>query len=211
MANKVNSLLLASGEADSTTMAYWLLNKSEYFIPVFINYGQHCMDTELKTLNKVLPSDVLKDLQILNVSDIYRGSASRLILEADLWTEDVSYKDLHLPYRTLLLLSIGAAYAEAQGFQYLYSAFINSNHAQEIDCSANFFSKLSNMLIGYGTVELKMPFRYKSKEEVIRIGIDLGVPIELTYSCQVSSNIPCGACPNCVDRLNAIKNISSVQ
>lgn len=45
----------------------------------------------------------------------------------------------------------------------------------------------------------------KTKTEVAKLGLELNAPIEITYSCQVNSDMPCGACPNCVDRINAIK------
>jgi 7-cyano-7-deazaguanine synthase len=114
---------------------------------------------------------------------------------------------LYLPYRNLLLLSIGAAFAQSHGHTVLYAAFINSNHAKEIDCSAEFLARLGDMLADYGTVKVDMPFREFSKTEVARIGLKLNVPITATFSCQAASKIPCGACPNCVDRLNALKNL----
>jgi 7-cyano-7-deazaguanine synthase len=44
-----------------------------------------------------------------------------------------------------------------------------------------------------------------SKIDVAKIGLSLKVPIDETFSCQAASKVPCGACPNCVDRLNALK------
>ena len=55
-----------------------------------------------------------------------------------------------------------------------YAAFINSNHAKEIDCSAAFFDRLAEMLTDFGTVRIKMPFRDLSKSEVAKIGLSLG-------------------------------------
>ena len=207
--DKDNSVLLASGGLDSTTLAFWLIDKKISFCPVFIDYGQHCAKTELETLINVLPSDYAKKVEVIDVSDIYKNSRSRLIDEADLWEDDINYKDMYLPYRSLLLLTVGSAFSQAKGYSYLYSAFINSNHAQEIDCSTEFFEKLTKMLVDYGGVELKMPFRTKSKYEVAKIGINLKAPIGRTFSCQASSKVPCGACPNCVDRLEALKLICS--
>jgi len=205
---KVNSVLLASGGLDSTTLAYWLYDNNIHFCPVFIDYGQHCAKTELETLLELLPPGYASKVEIINVSDVYKGSKSRLIEEANLWEDEISYKDMYLPYRSLLLLTVGAAFAQSRGYSFLYSAFINSNHAQEIDCSTEFFDKLTGMLVGYGGVELKMPFRNKSKYEVAKIGISLGASIGYTFSCQASSKIPCGACPNCVDRLEALRLLS---
>ena len=47
-----------------------------------------------------------------------------------------------------------------------------------------------------------------SKFEVAKLGIELGAPIGKTFSCQASPDVPCGACPNCVDRLGALKRLS---
>jgi 7-cyano-7-deazaguanine synthase len=203
----INSVLLASGGMDSTTLAYWLQSRQIGFVPVFINYGQHCADTELKTLLQVLPEGYAAQAEVLNVSDVYRGCKSRLIDEPNLWRDEIQAEDLYLPYRNLLLLSIGAAYAQARNYSQLYAAFINSNHAKELDCSAEFFEKLSGVLLDYGSVEIKMPFREMSKYEVAKIGIKVKAPIAQTFSCQAAARVPCGACPNCVDRLEALRQL----
>lgn len=205
---RIQSVLLASGGMDSITLAFWLEKREIPFIPLFIDYGQHCSETEFKTLMETLPKESVKYVRKVDVSSIYQNSKSRLIDEANLWQDDIDYKDMYLPYRSLLLLTVGAAFAQTNGCSKLYSGFINSNHAQELDCSAHFFSKLSEILDGYGGVEIEMPFRNMNKFEVAKIGVSLGARIGRTFSCQASSKIPCGACPNCVDRLEALEKIS---
>ncbi len=200
-------LLLASGGLDSTTLAYWLRDRGVPFEIAFIDYGQHCAETELKRLSEVLPESEFGTHSVLNISDVYRGCSSRLIAAADLWSEDVDGDDLYLPYRNLLMLAVGAAFAQSRGYSDVYAAFINSNHAKEIDCSAEFFERLGGMLSDYGTVRIQMPFRDLSKREVAEIGLALNAPIASTFSCQVSPDVPCGACPNCVDRLTALSGL----
>jgi 7-cyano-7-deazaguanine synthase len=202
--SQTDVVLLASGGLDSTTLAYWLLARGFLPVPVFVNYGQHCAEHEHNVLMQVLPQQLAARVQPIDISDVYRGAPSRLIHEADLWTEHITADDLYLPYRNLLLLSASAAYAQSHGLSAVYAAFINSNHAKEIDCSADFFAQLASVFRDYGGVRIEMPFRNMAKSEVARIGVQLGVPIELTYSCQVSSSVPCGACPNCVDRREAL-------
>jgi len=206
---KKKSILLASGGMDSTTLAYWLIRRGIAFSPLFVNYGQHCADTELTTLRRVLPPRQLKQLDIVNVADVYAGSTSRLIKETDLWHETISHDDLYLPYRNILLLSIAAARVQAAGGGEVYTAFINSNHASEIDCSAAFFGQLAKLLKSYGGVRVKMPFRNYSKLQVAKLGIRLKAPIGETFSCQVNSSVPCGVCPNCVDRIDALRALTS--
>lgn len=202
------AVLLASGGMDSTVLAHKLTQDGVDFVPLFVDYGQHCAKTERDTLNEVLPAESVGRLVTLNISDVYSGSASRLIDEANLWEDEVSYRDMYLPYRNLLLLTVGAAFARGNEAGSVFAAFINSNHAQEIDCSTEFFVKLSVVLSDYGGIELYMPFRDLSKYEVAKIGIEVGAPIGKTFSCQASSTVPCGACPNCVDRLDALQQLA---
>jgi 7-cyano-7-deazaguanine synthase len=56
-----------------------------------------------------------------------------------------------------------------------------------------------------GPVRFHMPFRFWSKALVVQEAVRLGVAIGRTFSCQLLSDTPCGACPNCVERLNAIE------
>lgn len=198
------AVLLASGGLDSTTMAYALCQQDVRFTPLFIDYGQHNAVTEWRTLLKVLPPGASTPERV-DVSSVYRGSSSALIRERDLWNEEVKDQDLYLPYRNSLLLCVGAAFAESRAAHFLYSAFINSNHARELDCSLDFFARLGAIMSSYGAVELRLPFKGYSKADVLATAIKLGVPVGLTYSCQASSDIPCGACPNCVERLEALR------
>lgn len=209
--NNKNGVLLASGGLDSTTMAFWLIKHNIDFIPLFINYGQHCVETEYETLKKVLPENYIDKIEVIDVSSVYKKSKSKFIKPADLWEDEITADDLYIPYRNVLLLTIGATFAQTLGLSNVYSAFINSNHAKEIDCSNEFFEKMENMLTDYGSVKINMPFRNYSKFEVAKIGIELGATIGLTFSCQASPIIPCGACPNCVDRLEALKMLENYE
>ncbi len=200
-------VILVSGGLDSTTLMYEFLRQGVDFVPLFVNYGQHCADHELETLKKVIPEQYIDKIEYIDVSSIYKYSQSRFIKPADLWNEAVNAEDLYIPYRNVLLLTIAASFAQTLGLDKVYSAFINSNHAKEIDCSSEFFNKLEGLLSEYGSVKIVMPFRNMTKYEVAKLGIELKAPIGQTFSCQASADIPCGACPNCVDRLNALKQI----
>jgi 7-cyano-7-deazaguanine synthase len=204
-----DGVLLASGGLDSTTMAYWLLDHGINFTPLFINYGQHCAQTEYETLKKVLPISHRDRIETVDIQSVYKRSNSKFIKPASLWEENVDANDLYIPYRNVLLLTVGATFAQTLGYSNVYSAFINSNHAKEIDCSNEFFEKMENMLSEYGSVKINMPFRHFSKYEVAKLGVKLGASIGYTFSCQASPVIPCGACPNCVDRLEALRQLAT--
>lgn len=202
-------LLLASGGLDSTTVAYQLAAEGIEVVPIFFNYGQHCVEIEWSRVNEVLPSEMQRP-ERFDISDIFRGSQSRLIREADLWTEDIKDDDLYIPYRTMLFFAAAAARAQIVGILNVYTGFINSNHAKEIDCTAAFMNNLDELTSTIGPVRFHSPFRYSSKADVARAAAELGVPIGRTYSCQASAQFPCGACPNCVERLSALKEAKLV-
>jgi len=201
------TVVMTSGGMDSTVLIWDLVAQGQQPTPLFVNYGQHCHEHELSTLKEVLPPHLKGSLEVVNISDVYRSAKSAMVLERDLWQDDVKADDLYLPYRTLLLLSTAAAFAQACSATSVQSAFINSNHAKEIDCSAEFFGRLEAVFGVYGGVSLLLPYRYLSKYEVARKGLALGAPIASTFSCQASSQVPCGVCPNCVDRLSAFRQL----
>ena len=207
MGKNYDCLLLASGGMDSTVLAYKLAKERKKVIVLFIDYGQHCRDKEYRTLLKVIPPEYINNVRIIRIGDVYKESNSRMIIEANLWEDSVVAEDMYLPYRNILFLSLASAYAQSMGIKDVFTAFINSNHAKEIDCSMDFFTKLESLLLEFGSTRINMPFRNMTKTEVAKLGLELGAPIEMTYSCQVNAHMPCGACPNCVDRIVAINNI----
>ena len=203
------AVVMVSGGLDSTTVCHLLVDGDIEVHPIFFDYGQHCSEIEWARVNEVLPLKALRPERI-NISDIFLGSTSRMIVEADLWTETVADDDLYIPYRTMLFFASAAARAQTVGILDVYSGFINSNHAKEIDCSTAFMNGLEELSAGVGAVRFHSPFRLNSKTDVLRKAIQLGVPIGRTFSCQVSSSFPCGACPNCVERLNALEEVGAV-
>src|SRR6185437_9781643 len=200
-------VVMTSGGLDSTVLLYWALDQNYEAIPLFIDYGQHCASTELSALRSNLPPEFPRNIETVNVSEVFRASPSRMIRETDLWKETISSSDLMLPYRNLFLLVTGAAFAASRGVGRLMSAFINSNHAYEIDATTAFLRGAGSLIGSVGNVKLEMPFRDLSKAQVADIGIALSVPISQTFSCQVNANEHCGSCPNCVERLAAFETI----
>lgn len=196
-------LLLASGGLDSTTLAYLLSGHGFDVQPLFFDYGQHCAKTEWETCNKVLKDRTLKPEKIC-IADIYRGSKSRLIIEADIWSEAIYDEDLYIPYRTLLFFSAAAARAQTIEISDIYSAFICTDHVKEVDCATEYLNNLLDLTANIGSAQFKLPFRNYSKRQVAELARNLGVPIGETFSCQVYSNLPCGACANCTDRIQAL-------
>ena len=73
------------------------------------------------------------------------------------------------------------------------------------DCSEPFLKAMEDAIsIGtYGKVHLVFPFADKNKAGVVKTGLALGTPHELTWSCYEGGEKPCGTCGTCRDRAAA--------
>lgn len=119
----------------------------------------------------------------------------------------------YVPYRNGTMLSHAASHALESGLDTIYAGM----HGEDAhnwaypDCTPEFIGAMQNAIfIGtYYKVRLVAPFTYKTKREVISVGLDLGAPLHLTMSCYEGHDPACGRCPTCVARLEAFKSIGA--
>ena len=55
----------------------------------------------------------------------------------------------------------------------------------------------------FNPVEIKAPFIDMDKAEIVKLGLELGVPYELTWTCYEGSDRPCLSCGACIERTEA--------
>lgn len=65
-------ILLSSGGLDSTTVAYHLQYEGAHVLPIFLDYGQHCVEMEWDRVNEVLPPSMQRP-ERLDISDILKA------------------------------------------------------------------------------------------------------------------------------------------
>lgn len=115
----------------------------------------------------------------------------------------------YVPYRNGTFLSLAASIALEQECATIYAG-MHSEDAHNFaypDCTPEFIGAMQNAIyIGtYFKVRLVCPFTYKSKADIVKLGIELGAPMHLSYSCYEGKETACGQCPTCVGRLEAFK------
>lgn len=196
------ALVPVSGGMDSTVLAWWLTAHRVPHIACLFGYGQHTYGTEQATARVVLPNTT--PLLEIDLGNVFARSNSHLVHAPDLWRDATSSGHLHLEYRNLVLIAAAASIAEQHACGVLAPAFIRSNLAKRGDTSREFLSAVSAAVAAGGDVALALPFLELSKSDVVRLGLELGAPIARTFSCQLSPAVACGACANCVDRLDAL-------
>ena len=115
----------------------------------------------------------------------------------------------YVPFRNANLLSIGMSWAEVIGGEYLYVGAVEEDSSGYPDCREAFFTAF-NEVARLGTkpetsVEVVTPLIRMSKGDIVRRGIELQAPLELTWSCYQASDVACGRCDSCLLRLRGFK------
>ncbi len=121
------------------------------------------------------------------------------------YTEEAA-KQTVVPNRNMIMLSIAVGYAEARKISEVYYAAHAGDWAIYPDCRKSFIEAMKvavRLATAWNLVELKAPFVGISKADIVRIGLGLGVPYELTWSCYQGGEKPCGVCPTCIERAEA--------
>jgi 7-cyano-7-deazaguanine synthase len=120
---------------------------------------------------------------------------------------DTPDEDVYLDGRNVILLAKAAVYiAHARTPGRLLLGTLAGNPFP--DATPAFFDTMSRALsLGLGTpIAIAAPFAAMHKSDVIRRGMDLGVPLELTLSCmQPKDGLHCGQCSKCRERRDAFR------
>lgn len=221
----MKALVLSSGGVDSTTCVGLAVNKygAENVITASLYYGQK-HDKELKCAEAVAKHYGVRHIEedISNVMK-YAGEVCSLVKNSKDEIIDKSYEEqinengegrvnTYVPFRNGLLLSIAASFADSlfpgEEVEIYYGAHADDATGQAYaDCSPEFAQAMDEAInLGtYGKIRVERPLIYFNKAEVVKLGIELGVPYHLTWSCYHGREKACGKCGTCVDRLKAFK------
>ena len=217
----MKALVLTSGGVDSTTALGLAIQKygKENVIALSISYGQK-HDKEIQAAIAVSEYYGVEQL-FLDLEKIFQYSNCSLLKQSTEEIPELSYaeqlKNTHgetpvstyVPFRNGLFLSSAASIALSKNFSVIYYGAHSDDAAGFAypDCSP-VFNNAMNEAIWEGSghqLQIEAPFVNLTKADVVRIGLDLGVPYELTWSCYEGGNKPCGKCGTCIDRAAAFQ------
>ena len=151
-----------------------------------------------KVMFLVLPLVALQ----FDMQDVY--SASHWAIRGQPPAFDTPDEDVYLTGRNIMLLSKAAIYCAQHDLHRVVLATLAHNPFP--DATAEFFAAMGRALsLGLNhTIEIGTPFATMGKSDVVRLGIELGVPLELTLSCMnPQAGRHCGLCSKCRERRDA--------
>lgn len=216
-ANK--AMVLLSGGLDSSTCLALAVNEhgADNVIALSLSYGQKHI-REIKAAEDVAKHYGV-ELMTYDVKDIFKGSECTLLDGSeDVPTESYAAQiqrlngkpvSTYVPFRNGLFLSIAASIAISNDCQEIYYAAHKDDAAGNAypDCSTDFNAAISKAIfIGSGNaINVKAPFININKADIVKQGLSLKVPYELTWSCYKGGEKPCGKCGTCIDRIKAFE------
>jgi 7-cyano-7-deazaguanine synthase len=114
----------------------------------------------------------------------------------------------YVPFRNAHFLSDAVSWAEVLGAAKIYIGAVAQDSSGYPDCRPEYYQAF-NQVIRVGTkaggISIATPLIALRKAEVIRRGLELGAPLELTWSCYTEEREACGVCDSCVLRLRAFE------
>ena len=204
------TVLIYSGGIDSTVLLYDLLNSGHDVQALSVNYGQrHSKELDCaKSLCKQLNVEHhVADLTALN--PLLSGSSltSPHVQVPEGHYEDESMKATVVPNRNMILLSIATGWAMSTGASSVSYAAHSGDRAIYPDCREEFADAMNSVMeiAGWDKVSLNRPFSSLTKADIVKLGDELGVPFEQTWSCYKGGQVHCGVCGTCVERREAFQ------
>ena len=216
----MKALVLFSGGVDSTTCLAIAVDKygSENVLALSIGYGQkHSRELEAA---RNIAAHYGVDFRTLDLAKLFEGSDCTLLagssgeIPKESYAEQLKKTDgkpvsTYVPFRNGLFIASAASIALSNGCSVIYYGAHSDDAAGNAypDCSDEFNEAMNRAvhLGSGGELEVIAPFVKMTKADVVRIGLSLGAPYELSWSCYEGGDKPCGRCGTCLDRKRAFE------
>ena len=203
---KEKCVVVLSGGPDSVTVAYCAKKQGYDVYSLSCRYGQIASkEVEHAQLIAQKLGIPLKVIDLSSLRDIYLGVTS-VCDKNILMTQNFS-QPIIVPFRNAIFLSVAVAYAVSVGATKIFYGAQGSDEPFYPDCRKEFYKSFETTArLGTGeNITVEAPFSDGPKSAIIKRGLELGVPFELTWSCYFGGQKHCGKCESCVNRKRAFK------
>jgi 7-cyano-7-deazaguanine synthase len=211
---KSRAVVLLSGGMDSCVCAA-LAARDHDTAAVHISYGQRTEERERNSF--------LAICERLNIHDklVVRNEALRAIGGSALTDNAIAVPRseavghgvpvTYVPFRNAHFLAVAVSWAEVLDAEKVYIGAVEPDSSGYPDCRPAYyeaFNQIVKMGTKEGNIRIVTPLIAMRKAEIVRLGLELNAPFDLTWSCYSREDQACGVCDSCALRLRAFEAMS---
>jgi len=210
--DKSRAVVLLSGGMDSCVCAALAVRDYEA-AAVHVSYGQRTEERERQSFLAICQRLKIHDRLLL------RNEALRQIGGSALTDKAIDIPQAHaigrtipvtyVPFRNAHFLAVAVSWAEVLGAEKVYIGAVEPDSSGYPDCRPAYYQAFNEVVKAgtkEGRIEVVTPLIAMHKAEIVRLGLELGAPFDLTWSCYSREDQACGVCDSCVLRLRAFES-----
>jgi 7-cyano-7-deazaguanine synthase len=206
------AVCIISGGMDSALSAKIAQREGYEIIAVHFNYGQRTQAKELacsRLVAHAMNASQMYELDLPFFGDIGASALTDNTIDIPTGGIEEGVPVTYVPFRNGIFLSIASAIAEKHGALALFIGVVEEDSSGYPDCRKSYITQMQTA-INLGTkketqLEIKMPLVDLKKSQIVQKSIELGVPLEHTWSCYKEEDKACGVCDSCRLRLKGFE------
>lgn len=215
---KTLSVCLVSGGMDSCVTAAIAKAENQEIAFLHISYGQRTERRERQAFNDIADFYAVEKRLAVSIEYLARIGGSSLtdnkmeVTEANLDSTEIPTS--YVPFRNANMLAIATSWAEVLRADSIYIGAVSEDSSGYPDCRPEFYAAFERT-IEVGTkpeskIEIITPIIYLSKAEIVKKGLELNAPLNLSWSCYRSEDKACGTCDSCALRLRGFERAGAI-
>jgi 7-cyano-7-deazaguanine synthase len=203
------AVLLMSGGMDSAVVTAWTVKEGFDCAALHLNYGQKTQERELEAFHDICSHFGIENRLVVDVSFLAQIGGSSLtddtIEVSDAVPGSQTVPSSYVPFRNANILAIATSWAEVINAEAIIIGAMEEDSSGYPDCRESFYDAFQKA-IELGTkpetnIQILTPIIHSKKSEIVKMGLELNVPFDKTWSCYKSSDFACGKCDSCHLRL----------
>jgi 7-cyano-7-deazaguanine synthase len=216
LSSKSRAVVLLSGGMDSCVCAA-LAARDHDAAALHISYGQRTEERERQSCARICERLGLRQ-QLVVRNEALRAIGGSALTDARIAVPESGaiggdVPATYVPFRNAHFLSVAVSWAEVLGAERIYIGAVEQDSSGYPDCRPAYYEAF-NQVVRAGTKEGRIaivtPLIAMRKAEIVRLGLELGAPFDLTWSCYSREDGACGTCDSCVLRRRAFQEAGAV-
>jgi len=205
------AIVLVSGGMDSLVCAATAVSECEEVNFLHFSYGQRTQQKELASFHAICEHYQPYRAKVVDYHWLKEIGGSALtdpaIAIGQNGTVSAGVPNTYVPFRNATLLCAAVAWAEVIKADRIYIGAVEEDSSGYPDCREVFFQAFEQVIAtgsdAAGKISIHTPVIHLSKRDIVRQGVKLHAPFELSWSCYQSETEACGVCDSCRLRLKA--------